>query len=138
MSGTEDENLGPLGVSPNDETPEGWCEVTCVFPDLKVSTKFIGGKLVKRPEAGVFDCKFSQRSVVLTLECKNAKKKMKKYSYEIKKLPANIDPDESKVKYKNGKVILRLKKEEAKSWQREITSNGIDQHEEEDELEKGE
>ena len=45
-------------VSPSDEKPEGWCEVVCVLPELKVKKKFSGGKLVDRPESGKFNCKF--------------------------------------------------------------------------------
>ena len=34
---------------------------------------------------------------------------------------------------KDGKVILQLRKLETRSWQREISTNGIDQIQEEDE-----
>jgi len=48
-------------VTTNDEQPEGWCEVICVIPELKVKKSFAGGKFTDKPAVGNFDHQFENR-----------------------------------------------------------------------------
>jgi len=127
------ETRGPLGVTHEDEKTEGWCEIICVIPELKTNKRLSGGKFVDKPTGGKLNCKFSERSLEFDIECTSKQKKQIKYEYIVKKLPGDIVPEDCKTKVKEGKVILQLKKVETRSWQREISANGIDQIQEEDE-----
>ena len=50
-------------VSPTDDKPEGWCEVICVLPGLKVKREFsmTKKKFIKLPVSKNYKCKFSAR-----------------------------------------------------------------------------
>ncbi|XP_064628686.1 uncharacterized protein LOC135488145 [Lineus longissimus] len=129
MAGVDDgEVRGPLGVTNDDDDPDGFVKVTAVLPDFDVTKKMtLKGMKAVPGNGSVVDVEYKDQSLLMNASVKDKKKKkVIKYRFKVRKLPDRIVPYDCYTVYKKEQVIMYLKKEDNRSWVRDLSDTGLE------------
>lgn len=97
------------------------------YVEVRADIKGLEKKLLGKANADI-NLDMTERSFLLSVDLHTLKGsgKVTKYRYEVKRLPAEIDPKKSRYEVKSGKVILYLCKAVPGSWARQLAGIGLE------------